>query len=117
MAPQNASQKINIRCYGYRTWHGSWVASCIDLSLMVERPSMEESIKALQEQIILYIQSVLDTEDKESIYYLLPRPAHHGQGDCLGGGTFRRPLPAAALSRRDHHRHRCRGQGIPGEDR
>ncbi len=75
MAPQNASQKINIRCYGYRTWHGSWVASCIDLSLMVERPSMEESIKALQEQIILYIQSVLDTEDKESIYYLLPRPA------------------------------------------
>lgn len=75
MSPQDASQKINIRCYGYRTWHGSWVASCIDLSLMVERPSMEESIKALQEQIILYIQSVLDTEDKESIYYLLPRPA------------------------------------------
>jgi len=36
---------------------------------------MEESIKALQEQIILYIQSVLDTEDKESIHYLLPRPA------------------------------------------
>jgi len=42
---------------------------------MVERPSMEESIKALQEQILLYIQSVLDTEDKESISYLLPRPA------------------------------------------
>lgn len=75
MPPENASQKISIRCYGYRTWQGSWIASCIDLSLMVERPSMEESIKALQEQIILYIQSVLDTGDKESISYLLPRPA------------------------------------------
>lgn len=75
MPPQSASQKINLRCYGYRTWQRTWVASCIDLSLMVERPSMEESIKALQEQIILYIQSVLDTDDKESISYLLPRPA------------------------------------------
>lgn len=66
---------INLRCYGYRTWSGAWIASCIDLSLMVERPSMQESIQALQEQIILYIQSVLDTEDKKSISYLLPRPA------------------------------------------
>jgi hypothetical protein len=36
---------------------------------------MEESIRALQEQIVLYVQSVLDTEDKNSISYLLPRPA------------------------------------------
>jgi len=42
---------------------------------MVERHSMQESIQALQEQITLYIQSVLDTEDKKSISYLLPRPA------------------------------------------
>jgi len=65
---------LNLRCYGYR-WRGAWIASCIDLSLMVERSSMQESIQALQEQIILYIQSVLDTEDTKSISYLLPRPA------------------------------------------
>lgn len=75
MNPKSTRHKIPLRCYGYRSRSGSWIASCIDLSLMVERPSMEESIKALQEQIILYIQSVLDTEDKESISYLLPRPA------------------------------------------
>ena len=75
MDPQNASQKIIIRCYGYRTAHGTWIASCIDLSLMVERPSKEESVQALHDQILLYVQSVLDTEDKESISYLLPRPA------------------------------------------
>ena len=75
MDPQNASQKMVIRCYGYRTGHGTWIASCIDLSLMVERPSMEESLQALHEQIMLYVQSVLDTADKESFSYLLPRPA------------------------------------------
>lgn len=75
MNPENIPQKMNIRCYGYRTRNGSWIASCIDLSLMVERPSRQESIQALQEQIALYVKSVLDTEDKKSISYLLPRPA------------------------------------------
>jgi|WetSurMetagenome_2_1015567.scaffolds.fasta_scaffold525189_1 hypothetical protein len=73
--PENAPQKMSLRCYGYRTWQGSWIASCIDLSLMVERSSREESIQALLEQIVIYIQSVFDTEDKESISYLFPRPA------------------------------------------
>jgi hypothetical protein len=75
MNPENIPPKMNVRCYGYRTRSGSWIASCVDLSLMVERPSMQESIKALQEQIVLYVRSVLDTEHKESISYLLPRPA------------------------------------------
>jgi len=75
MDPKNVPKKMDIRCYGYRTRHGTWIASCIDLSLMVERPSREESLQALHDQIVLYVQSVLDTEDKESISYLLPRPA------------------------------------------
>lgn len=66
---------IRLRCYGYPTRQGSWIASCIDLSLMVERPSMEESVQALQDQILLYIESVFDTEDKESISRLLSRPS------------------------------------------
>ena len=73
--PENTNKDIASRCYGYKTRRGSWIASCIDLSLMVERSSLEESKDALREQIILYIQSVLDTEDKESLAYLLPRPA------------------------------------------
>jgi len=75
MNPESVPQSMVLRCYGYRTWHGSWIASCIDLTLMVERPSMQESIQALHEQIFLYLQSVLDAEDKESISYLLPRLA------------------------------------------
>ena len=83
MSPENIPAKVHpgsppslkLRCYGYRTRSGAWIASCIDLSLMVERASMQESIQALQEQIVLYVQSVLDTEDKKSISYLLPRPA------------------------------------------
>lgn len=73
--PLNAPSIMSFRCYGYRTWHGTWIASCIDLSLMVERPSKEDSIQALLDQIVLYIESVLDTEDKESTSYLIPRPA------------------------------------------
>jgi hypothetical protein len=75
MSPENVPRKMDVRCYGYKTRRRTWVASCIDLSLMVERPSMEESIHALHDQIVLYVQSVLDTEDKESISYLLPRQA------------------------------------------
>lgn len=73
--PESTPQKMSLRCYGYRTRHGTWKASCIDLSLMVERPSKEESIQALGEQIALYLESVIDTEDVESISSLLPRPA------------------------------------------
>jgi hypothetical protein len=72
--PENFPKKMIFRCYGYRTWQGSWIASCVDLSLMVERPSLEESMEALRDQIVLYVQSVLDTSDKDSIGHLLPRP-------------------------------------------
>ena len=64
--PENIPKEILLRCYGYKTRHGSWITSCIDLSLMVERPSLEESRQALHEQIDLYIESVLDTEDRIS---------------------------------------------------
>jgi hypothetical protein len=73
--PPKTTTPLKLRCYGYKTRQGAWVASCLDLSLMVERPSMEESIKALHEQIVLYVRSVLDTEDKDSISYLIPRIA------------------------------------------
>ena len=72
---ESTPKKMSLRCYGYRTRHGTWIASCIDLSLMVERPSKEESIEALLEQMMLYVESAIDAKDVESISYLLPRPA------------------------------------------
>jgi len=75
MSPKSIPRTMVLRCYGYRTRAGSWIASCIDLTLMVERPSMQESIQALHEQIDLYLQSVQDIEDKEAISYLIPRLA------------------------------------------
>ncbi|WP_449243747.1 hypothetical protein [Desulfobacca acetoxidans] len=65
---------IHLRCYGYPTRRGTWIASCIDLSLIAERSSAQESIDALHEQILLYVESVFDTKDKNSIPYLLSRP-------------------------------------------
>jgi hypothetical protein len=75
MNPESIPRTMVFRCYGYHTRYGSWIASCIDLTLMVERPSMQESIQALHEEIGLYLESVKDIQDKESILHLLPRPA------------------------------------------
>jgi hypothetical protein len=113
MSPENIPSKMIFRCYGYRTRGGIWIASCIDLSLMVERSSMQESVKALHEQIDLYLESVRDIGDKEAASYLLPRLApwrervfyHFIAAACLFRGVCRNfafnskeeyPLPQAA---------------------
>ena len=64
-----------LRFYGRRTFHGTWKAVCIDLDLAVERPTREEAIQAIYEQVCGYVKAVLDTEDKDSLSYLLHRPA------------------------------------------
>ncbi len=76
MSPDNIPERLvlRVRGYGHRTNRGTWVAACIDLDLIVERPSFEEAKAALRDQICSYIKAVVDTDDKESIYRLLDRP-------------------------------------------
>ncbi len=75
MNPESTPKEIVLRFYGYRTWRGPWIAVCIDLNLAVERPTWEEALKAIRQQARGYVDTVLETEDKDSISYLLPRPA------------------------------------------
>ena len=66
-------QDLILRCYGYETPDGKWVAKCIDLSLVVEEDSIEKLKRSLLNAIISYIETVYDTKDKESIPKLLRR--------------------------------------------
>ena len=72
MSPESTH---TLRFYGHRTRRGTWRAVCVDLDLAVERPTPDEAVQAIYEQVKAYIKSVLDTKDKESLSYLLPRPA------------------------------------------
>lgn len=76
--PGNGSDQppqLNLRFYGHLTLQGTWVAVCIDLNLAVERPTWEEALAAVLQQAQGYINVVLETEDRSSISYLIPRPA------------------------------------------
>jgi hypothetical protein len=77
MSPENIPERLvlRVRGYGRRTKRGTWIAACIDLDLIVERPSFEEAKEALWEQVCSYVKAVADTDDKKSIARLLDRPA------------------------------------------
>ena len=51
---------------------GGWYAECIDLNLVVARPTPEAALAALQEQIALHVATVLEEQLSED---LLHRPA------------------------------------------
>ena len=74
MSPGQTHQMC-LRFYGHRTWHGTWTAVCVDLDLAVERSTRQEAIEAMYQQVFGYIKVVLNTEDKDSLKYLLHRPA------------------------------------------
>lgn len=69
------AHQLCLRFYGHRTLRGTWKAVCIDLDLAVDRPTREEAIQAINQQVSGYVKAVLDTEDKDSLAYLLHRPA------------------------------------------
>ncbi|MGD0972343.1 MAG: hypothetical protein ABSA04_13300 [Desulfobaccales bacterium] len=75
MNPESTREECVLRFYGHITWRRTWKAVCVDLDLAVERPTRDEAIQAIYEQTTAYIKAVLDTKDKESLSYLLPRPA------------------------------------------
>ena len=62
------------RCYAKRV-EDRWVAHCVDLSLTVTAPTLDEAMASLDEAILGYLESVFDTEDTQSIFSLVPRPS------------------------------------------
>lgn len=69
MRPEN----LILRCYGTKSASNTWVLKCIDLALVVEENTLKKAQKSLEENIIDYIETVFDTNDKESIPKLLKR--------------------------------------------
>lgn len=71
MSPGN----LVLRCYGQNIKKGKWYGMCLELDLAVEADSPDELKEKLNEIIVSYIESVLDTGDKNSIPALLNRRA------------------------------------------
>ena len=65
--------KLYLRCFAFEVKPGLWFANCIDLKVSVEAPNMKSAKCDLEDAIHGYIETVLDTDDKESIPRLLNR--------------------------------------------
>lgn len=64
-----------LRCLAYpksQRNEPGYLAQCIDLDLTVWRPDLEESVDALNEQIVGYFDSI---QTKNEFEQLVPRPA------------------------------------------
>lgn len=68
-------EELFFRCYARRISSDHWYAHCIDLNIDAEAPSLVEVKKSLDNAIKGYIQTVLDTKDRESLSYLIRRPS------------------------------------------
>lgn len=69
------TDELLLRCYAKKTAPGRWYAVCVDLNLDAEAESFPAVKQSLDEAIVGYFHTVLDTQDKESLVHLLSRPA------------------------------------------
>lgn len=67
-------EQLVLRCYGCKR-SDKWFGVCLDLNLAAESSSLKDLKTKLKSMIYSYLETVLDTEDKESIPYLLQRKA------------------------------------------
>ena len=68
-------EDLILRCYAHRTSQDRWYAHCIDLNLDAEASTLKAVKSSLDFAISGYVQTVEETDDKESLTYLLPRPS------------------------------------------
>lgn len=68
-------EKLILRCYGYQFGKKPFIGVCIDLNLAVQADSEIELKIKMKDAIISYLETVLDTDDKQSIPSLLFRRA------------------------------------------
>ena len=65
------SKTYRLRCYAYRAPDG-WYADCLDLMLLTKRETLQGAMQALEEQVLLYVESVTEHGDEQQA---IPRPA------------------------------------------
>ncbi|MGO9138356.1 MAG: hypothetical protein ACLP9S_18580 [Syntrophales bacterium] len=68
-------EKFVLRCYGRKISDDKWYGVCLELNLGVEAESPEEMREKMGSVILSYLNTVIDTQDKESIPDLLSRRA------------------------------------------
>jgi len=70
-------EQLILRCYARRTGsdRNRWVAHCIDLDLWASGGSVDAAKDSLQNAIVAYLETVLDTDEHGSIPSLLERRA------------------------------------------
>ena len=67
--------RLVLRCYGHQIKGEKWYGVCVDLNLAAEASSQDDLKKKLRDMIESYIDTVLETDDKQSVPYLLTRKA------------------------------------------
>ena len=67
--------KLVLRCYACGGGQERWYAVCLELNLAVEADTLHEIKVKMKDAIFTYLDTVLDTDDIDSIPYLLYRPA------------------------------------------
>lgn len=75
MKRQISPQYLVLKFYAHQTRDGNWYGVCLNLNLAVEAESVDELKEKFKNVIISYIDTVLDTEDTDSIPDLLTRKA------------------------------------------
>jgi hypothetical protein len=79
--PESASSlrplDLVLRCYlrRVRGRENRWVAHCIDVDLWATGDSLEAARHGMDDAVVGYLETVLDTKDRESIPRLLRRRA------------------------------------------
>jgi len=68
-------RRFVLRCYGQKTEKGNLVGVCLDLDIAVEAESIEELKRKMNQAFQTYLETVLDTDDTDSIPHLLTRRA------------------------------------------
>ena len=67
--------KLVLRCYGHQVKAGKWYGVCLDLNIAAEAETSNQLKDKLNDMILGYIDTVLDTDDNGSIGALLSRRA------------------------------------------
>jgi hypothetical protein len=73
--PNIRPDRLVLRCYGHRKKNGRYYGVCLELNIAAEAYSPDELKDKLESMIKSYIESVIDTEDKDSIPNLMSRKA------------------------------------------
>lgn len=67
--------RLVLRCYGHKIKGGKWFGLCLNFNIAIEADTRKQLKLKMNQALISYIETVLDTDDSASIPELLTRRA------------------------------------------